>query len=130
MCVCFTCRSHALSRSQCKMLESLEVIPQHVGSVTAETYDTLRRYLIKVRPLLLQIHSIYFTLFNFIILNPHGVNSEQACDTPLHPLGWLLETLVTVYRMTYVGVGSNRRLLKHAVEEIQSYIKRIFQLVR
>ncbi|XP_027020317.2 alsin isoform X1 [Tachysurus fulvidraco] len=90
----------ALSRSQCKMLESLEVIPKHVGPVTAETYDIIRRYLIK------------------------------ACDTPLHPLGWLLETLVTVYRMTYVGVGSNRRLLKQAVEEIQSYLKRIFQLVR
>ncbi|KAK3543549.1 hypothetical protein QTP70_023880, partial [Hemibagrus guttatus] len=90
----------ALSRSQCKMLESLEVIPQHTGPVTAETFDMIRRYLIK------------------------------ACDTPMHPLGWLLETLVTVYRMTYVGVGSNRRLLKQAVEEIQSYLKRIFQLVR
>ncbi|KAI5628041.1 alsin, partial [Silurus asotus] len=90
----------ALSRSQCKMLESLEMIPQHVGPVTAEAYDIIRRYLLK------------------------------ACDTPLHPLGWLLETLVTVYRMTYVGVGSNRRLLKQAVEEIQSYLERIFQLIR
>ncbi|XP_066542491.1 alsin isoform X2 [Hoplias malabaricus] len=89
-----------LSRSQCMMLESLEVIPQHMGPVTAENYDSIRRYLIK------------------------------ACDTLLHPLGWLLETLVTVYRMTYVGVGSNRRLLQQAVEEIQSYLKRIFQLVR
>ncbi|XP_060786136.1 alsin isoform X2 [Neoarius graeffei] len=86
-----------LSRSQCKILE---VIPQHVGPVTAEAYDIIRRYIIK------------------------------ACDTRLHPLGWLVETLVTVYRMTYVGVGSNRRLLKQAVEEIQSYLKRIFQLVR
>ncbi|KAL7865516.1 hypothetical protein SRHO_G00107630 [Serrasalmus rhombeus] len=89
-----------MSRSQCKMLESLEVIPQHMGPVTAEVYESIRRYLIK------------------------------ACDTPLHPLGWLLETLVTVYRMTYVGVGSNRRLLQQAVEEIQSYLKRIFELVR
>ncbi|XP_072541786.1 alsin isoform X2 [Salminus brasiliensis] len=89
-----------LSRSQCKMLESLEVIPQHIGPVTAEAYDSIRRYIIK------------------------------SCDTPLHPLGWLLETLVTVYRMTYVGVGSNRRLLQQAVQEIQSYLKRIFQLVR
>ncbi|XP_035377796.1 alsin isoform X4 [Electrophorus electricus] len=89
-----------LSRSQCKLLESLEVIPQHRGSVSAQAYDIIRRYLIK------------------------------ACDTPLHPLGWLLETLVTVYRMTYVGVGSNRRLLQQAVEEIQSYLRRIFQLVR
>lgn len=89
-----------LSRSQTKMLESLEVIPQHVGPVTADSYNNIRRYLLK------------------------------ACDTPLHPLGWLLETLVTVYRMTYVGVGSNRRLLQQAVEEIQSYLTRIFQIVR
>lgn len=54
----------------------------------------------------------------------------QACDTPLHPLGRLVETLVAVYRMTYVGVGANRRLLQEAVKEIKSYLKRIFQLVR
>ncbi|TRZ00879.1 hypothetical protein DNTS_030251, partial [Danionella cerebrum] len=89
-----------LSRSQCKMLESLEVILQHVGPVTADSYNNIRRYLLK------------------------------ACDTPLHPLGWLLETLVAVYRMTYVGVGSSRRLLQQAVEEIQSYITQIFHIVR
>uniref|UniRef100_A0A671K609 Alsin-like n=1 Tax=Sinocyclocheilus anshuiensis TaxID=1608454 RepID=A0A671K609_9TELE len=93
-------RPEELSRSQTKMLESLEVIPQHVGPVTPDSYNNIRRYLMK------------------------------ACDTPLHPLGWLLETLVTVYRMTYVGVGSNRRLLQQAVEEIQSYLTRIFQIVR
>lgn len=41
-----------------------------------------------------------------------------------------METLVAVYRMTYVGVGANRRLLQEAVKEIKSYLKRIFQLVR
>lgn len=56
--------------------------------------------------------------------------AAQACDTPLHPLGRLVETLVAVYRMTYVGVGANRRLLQEAVKEIKSYLKRIFQLVR
>ncbi|KAJ8349897.1 hypothetical protein SKAU_G00250270 [Synaphobranchus kaupii] len=89
-----------LSRSHNKTLESLEFIPQHVGPVTMEKYDSIRRYLIK------------------------------ACDTPLHPLGRLVETLVTVYRMTYVGVGANRRLLQQAVNEIKSYLTRIFQLVR
>ncbi|CAB1346864.1 unnamed protein product, partial [Coregonus sp. 'balchen'] len=89
-----------LSRSQSRVLEKLEVIPQHTGPVTAARYDVIRRYLTK------------------------------ACETPLHPLGWLLETLVTVYRMTYIGVGSNRRLLQQAVEEIKSYLRRIFQLVR
>uniref|UniRef100_A0A8C2KMS5 Alsin Rho guanine nucleotide exchange factor ALS2 b n=1 Tax=Cyprinus carpio TaxID=7962 RepID=A0A8C2KMS5_CYPCA len=89
-----------LSRSHHKTLESLEFIPQHVGPVTLEVYHTIRRYLVK------------------------------ACDTPLHPLGRLVETLVSVYRMTYVGVGANRRLLPQAVNEIKSYLSRIFQLVR
>ncbi|XP_066543467.1 alsin isoform X2 [Amia ocellicauda] len=89
-----------ISRSHNKTLESLEVIPQHIGPVTMEKYENIRRYLIK------------------------------ACDTPLHPLGRLLETLVAVYRMTYVGVGANRRLLQQAVNEIKSYLRRIFQLVR
>ncbi|XP_072473393.1 alsin [Notamacropus eugenii] len=90
-----------LSRSHTQTLESLEFIPQHVGGAfTVEKYDEIKKYLIK------------------------------ACDTPLHPLGRLIETLVAVYRMTYVGVGANRRLLQEAVKEIQSYLKRIFQLVR
>ncbi|XP_036946531.1 alsin [Acanthopagrus latus] len=89
-----------LSRSHSKTLESLEVIPQHVGPINMERYHTIRLYLIK------------------------------ACDTPLHPLGRLVETLVAVYRMTYVGVGANRRLLPQAVKEIKSYLYRIFQIVR
>ncbi|XP_053453496.1 alsin isoform X2 [Nycticebus coucang] len=89
-----------LSRSQTQTLESLEFIPQHVGAFSVEKYDDIKKYLIK------------------------------ACDTPLHPLGRLMETLVAVYRMTYVGVGANRRLLQEAVKEIKSYLKRIFHLVR
>ncbi|XP_057160029.1 alsin isoform X7 [Ursus arctos] len=89
-----------LSRSHTQTLESLEFIPQHVGAFSVEKYDDIKKYLIK------------------------------ACDTPLHPLGRLVETLVAVYRMTYVGVGANRRLLQEAVKEIKSYLKRIFQLVR
>ncbi|XP_070711889.1 alsin isoform X2 [Pempheris klunzingeri] len=89
-----------LSRSHSRTLESLEVIPQHVGPITMERYHTIRLYLIK------------------------------ACDTPLHPLGRLVETLVAVYRMTYVGVGANRRLLPQAVNEIKSYLSRIYQIVR
>ncbi|XP_035812645.2 LOW QUALITY PROTEIN: alsin [Amphiprion ocellaris] len=89
-----------LSRSHSKTLESLEVIPQHMGPITMERYHSIRLYLIK------------------------------ACDTPLHPLGRLLEALVAVYRMTYVGVGANRRLLPQAVNEIKSYLNRIFQIVR
>ena len=65
-----------------------------------------------------------------IIQGCKNVSHSQACDTPLHPLGRLVETLVAVYRMTYVGVGANRRLLPQAVNEIQSYLNRIFQIVR
>lgn len=36
------------SQSQSKLLESLEVIPRHTGPVTAERYDAVRLYLIKV----------------------------------------------------------------------------------
>ncbi|XP_042192089.1 alsin [Callorhinchus milii] len=88
------------SRAHAQTLESLEVIPEIIGPLTLEKYEIIRKYLIK------------------------------ACDTPLHPLGRLVETLVAVYRMTYVGVGANRRLLQQAVSEIKSYLTRIFQLVR
>ncbi|KAF7655197.1 hypothetical protein LDENG_00059690 [Lucifuga dentata] len=97
-----TGRRHSpdLSRSHRKLLESLEFIPQHGETLTVSKYENIRRYLIK------------------------------ACETPLHPLGWLMETLVTVYRMTYVGVGSNRRLLKQAVQELQAYLTHFFNIVR
>ncbi|XP_070711888.1 alsin isoform X1 [Pempheris klunzingeri] len=97
---CVRSSPEVLSRSHSRTLESLEVIPQHVGPITMERYHTIRLYLIK------------------------------ACDTPLHPLGRLVETLVAVYRMTYVGVGANRRLLPQAVNEIKSYLSRIYQIVR
>ncbi|XP_055360815.1 alsin-like isoform X2 [Betta splendens] len=97
-----TARRHSpdLSRSQSKVLECLEFIPQHGEPVTTANYDNIRRYLIK------------------------------ACETPIHPLGWLVETLVTVYRMTYVGVGSNRRLLMQAVQEVQAYLTHFYKIVR
>ncbi|XP_047193094.1 alsin-like isoform X1 [Scophthalmus maximus] len=88
-----------LSRSESKVLECLEFIPPEGESVTTANYDNIRRYLIK------------------------------ACETPIHPLGWLVETLVTVYRMTYVGVGSNRRLLRQAVQEVQAYLTHFFTIV-
>ncbi|CAL1582800.1 unnamed protein product [Knipowitschia caucasica] len=87
-----------LTKSQSKILESLELIPQHEEIVTTANYDHVRRYL------------------------------SKACETPLHPLGWLVETLVTVYRMTYVG--SNRKLIKQAVEEVHAYLHHFFHIVR
>uniref|UniRef100_A0A667WVS1 Alsin Rho guanine nucleotide exchange factor ALS2 n=1 Tax=Myripristis murdjan TaxID=586833 RepID=A0A667WVS1_9TELE len=97
-----TARRHSpnLSRSQSKLLESLELIPQQQQPLSTANYESVRRYLTK------------------------------ACETPLHPLGWLLETLVTAYRMTYVGVGSNRRLLRQAVQEIQAALTHLCSIVR
>ncbi len=54
----------------------------------------------------------------------------QAFDTTYHPLGKLMEGLVDVYRATYVGVGAHPRLLPHAVEEVKSYVYRVYPLVR
>ncbi|XP_075965332.1 alsin-like [Anarhichas minor] len=93
-------QSPDLTRSQSKALECLEFIPHHGEPVTTANYDNIRRYLIK------------------------------ACETPHHPLGWLVETLVTVYRMTYVGVGSNRRLLRLAVRELLAYLIHFYSIVR
>nr|XP_046260313.1 alsin-like isoform X3 [Scatophagus argus] len=97
-----TARRHSpdLSRSHTKVLECLETIPQYGEPVTTANYDNIRRYLTK------------------------------ACETPHHPLGWLVETLVTVYRMTYIGVGSNRRLLRQAVREVQAYLTHFYSIVR
>ena len=54
----------------------------------------------------------------------------QAFNLACHPLGRLLETLVDVYRATYVGMGAHGRLLPHAVEEIKSYIDRMYAIIR
>lgn len=123
------CSPELLSRSHNKTLESLEFIPQHDGPVTMEKYDTIRRYLIKVSPALCPDYNEKNSTVTWL----YGMTFDvwpQACDTPLHPLGRLVETLVAVYRMTYVGVGANRRLLQQAVDEIKSYLSRIFQIVR
>ncbi|XP_061548671.1 alsin-like isoform X4 [Phycodurus eques] len=95
-------RQHSpdLSRYQSKVLECLECIPHHADAVTTTNYDNIRKYLTK------------------------------ACETPIHPLGWLVETLVTVYRMTYLGVESNHRLLREAVKEVQAYVKHFYSIVR
>ncbi|ELU11746.1 hypothetical protein CAPTEDRAFT_112695, partial [Capitella teleta] len=54
----------------------------------------------------------------------------KAIDSPAHPLGQLFEALVDVYRASYVGVGAHQRLLTHAVNEVKSYISRIYPIIR
>uniref|UniRef100_UPI0035900305 alsin isoform X2 n=1 Tax=Myxine glutinosa TaxID=7769 RepID=UPI0035900305 len=90
-----------ISRSGSLNFDKLEVIPQRwEGDLTNERYQVIENYL------------------------------SKACDTVLHPLGRLLDMLVTVYRATYVGVGANKRLLHQAVEEVKSYVRSVFQIVR
>ncbi|XP_028292919.1 alsin-like isoform X2 [Gouania willdenowi] len=93
-------QSPDLSRSQSKALECLEFIPLYAEHINTANYDRMRRYLTK------------------------------ACETPHHPLGWLVETLVTAYRMTYVGVGSVHRLLRQAVQELQAYVTHLYSIIR
>lgn len=54
----------------------------------------------------------------------------QAFDTTFHPLGRLMESLVDVFRAAYIGVGAHPRLLHHAVQEVNSYVRRIYQVLR
>ena len=42
----------------------------------------------------------------------------------------MIGQLVDVYRSTYVGVGAHPRLLPHAVEEVHSFVRRIYAYVR
>ena len=51
-------------------------------------------------------------------------------ESEIHPLGRLAAQVGDVYRATYVGVGSHPRLLPHAVEEVHSFVSRIYAFVR
>ena len=47
-----------------------------------------------------------------------------------HPLGRLVNRLVDVFRASYVGMGTHRRLLPHAVAETKSFVIRVYSIVR
>ncbi|XP_059158810.1 alsin-like [Physella acuta] len=84
-----------------KTLEGLEKIPLHgTEQLTTETITDISVYLCR------------------------------AFDTIYHPLGKLMETLVDVFRASYIGVGAHPRLLHHAVLEVLSYIRRLYRVVR
>lgn len=104
----------------------MDVFPPHAGPISAERYDAIRHYLTKVSQASLTFRNVPSDRRRFSV----SALTLQVCDTPAHPLARLLEALVAVYRMTYVGVGANRRLLPQAVKEIKSYLHRIFQIVR
>ena len=41
-----------------------------------------------------------------------------------------MESLVDVFRAAYIGVGAHPRLLHHAIQEVSSYVRRIYQVLR
>ena len=54
----------------------------------------------------------------------------QAFDLKRHPLGRLVNRLVDVFRASYFGMGTHRRLLPHAVAETKSFVIRVYSIVR
>lgn len=54
----------------------------------------------------------------------------QAFDLNQHPLGQLVSGLGDVFRASYVGMGTHRRLLPHAVAEVKSFVIRVYKIVR
>ena len=54
----------------------------------------------------------------------------QAFDVNQHPLGQLVSGLGDVFRASYVGMGTHRRLLPHAVAEVKSFVIRVYKIVR
>lgn len=84
-------------------LDYLERIPRtsrKYGSLTMEHYREIKEYL------------------------------SSAFDCVHHPLGYLLDGLVGVFRLTYCGIGVHPRLLVHAVEEVRSFCQRLYELVK
>jgi len=45
-------------------------------------------------------------------------------------MGKLVDELVDVFRAAYIGIGAHPRLLHHAIKEIQSYMRRIYKVIR
>lgn len=76
VCVC----SPDLSRSQTKVLECLEFIPQHGEPVTTANYDNIRRYLIKVQVAVCETLSVsVFIIIFALICNIYDIYTYINC---------------------------------------------------
>ena len=47
-----------------------------------------------------------------------------------HPLGQLVNGLGDIFRASFVGMETHRRLLPHAVAEAKSFVIRVYNIVR
>ena len=54
----------------------------------------------------------------------------KAFSSSLHPLSDLLSSLTDCYNATYGGVRVHPRLLKHAVQELESVVNRLYFIIR
>lgn len=77
VCVCLRTCSPNLSRSQRKVLESLEIIPQHGEPVTTANYDNVRRYLIKVRRVIARLTGFKWLVTPNLSVAPNGQYRRQ-----------------------------------------------------
>lgn len=55
---------------------------------------------------------------------------QKAFDCPYHPLGSLLSDLTLAYTTTYGGPSAHPLLLTHAVNELHSITRRLYDIVR
>lgn len=50
-------------------------------------------------------------------------------NTKQHPVGQLVNGLIDVFRASYIGMGTHRRLLPHAVAEVKSFVIRVYNII-
>lgn len=55
---------------------------------------------------------------------------SKAMSTKQHPVGQLVNGLIDVFRASYIGMGTHRRLLPHAVAEVKSFVIRVYNIIR
>ncbi|CAH1774942.1 unnamed protein product [Owenia fusiformis] len=55
---------------------------------------------------------------------------SEAFTCPNHPLAQLLGDILEDFTSLYDGVGAHPRLMQHGVEEVNSYVVRIYHIVR
>ncbi|XP_020613011.1 alsin-like [Orbicella faveolata] len=70
------------------------------------------------------------TAKNTVDLQKLHLYLTKAFDVKQHPLGQLVNGLIDVFRASYVGMGTHRRLLAHAVAEVKSFVERVYNMVR
>ncbi|XP_052825972.1 alsin isoform X1 [Octopus bimaculoides] len=96
----YNCSLSKIRLMSCTLDELEKIPPYSEGKMTVEYYHKIASYL------------------------------SKAFDTKFHPIGKLIDGLVEVFRAAYIGIGAHPRLLLHAVQEIKSYVKKVYRVIR